>query len=253
MRTTTITLVFSVVASSCSFMNSPWIPAAPDGDNRSALPLLAPVAYKSRSEILNGPSVEQLRRLQPIASPPGPTVLLPPPGAAFQPPAAAKPNPTPASPSFEAFRALPAMPSAVSSAGSALALTPPRMEQSPTPQKTTQNQSSGGTSVLFGYASSTLAPQGHAAIQSLLGAAKQADSIKIQGAADPSGNPKRNDAIALARAHAVRAVFMNAGIAADKIAVSTCSNCAGANPNEIRRARVDLYKNSPAHAFAGKP
>lgn len=92
------------------------------------------------------------------------------------------------------------------------------------------------THVLFPVATAKLDPEAASALRTLATAARGAASVTVTGKTDITGSSAHNLQLALARARAVRAALIAAGVPAAKILTGTCVDCYAA-PNDTEEGR----------------
>jgi len=102
--------------------------------------------------------------------------------------------------------------------------------------------------VRFDFAESTLTPDGKKALEEFSAKAHGATAVYVRGSTDSQGNAQINEALAKARATAVRENLIANGVESDKIKTSHCTNCfiATNNTKVGRKAnrRVDIQLTS---------
>lgn len=79
--------------------------------------------------------------------------------------------------------------------------------------------------VPFGFGRNKLGPLGRQAMAALLEEAKAAERIHVRGYTDILGRMPGNTRLAIARAVAIRAYLVQAGVTPEKISVSHCIDC----------------------------
>lgn len=213
--------VLSLLASACSFA-----PQAPQGFHRQPLPSDAPTAAPT----------PKLGAALATADIPPVFVRIPP--SQFVPVASSLPVAQP-KPSVPPPALVPNTPS-MSVAATALAPTPSKPPTSGE-TRTTKRE----ITVLFGYASSTLAPREQDRIRAFLkeGASAPA-SFYVVGQTDNSGDAALNAALASRRASTVRDFLTAQKVPTNSLFTGTCSPCAATgtttSPEAMRSVRIEI-------------
>ena len=113
--------------------------------------------------------------------------------------------------------------------------------------------------VVFGLGRAGLGPVGKAAVAELVPWAKQAEKVYLRGGADSSGNARRNEELALARAASAKSAFVAAGVDEAKLIASYCASCYVTDNDTVegrrlnRRVEVELVLQQKLAARMPKP
>lgn len=113
--------------------------------------------------------------------------------------------------------------------------------------------------VVFGLGRAALGPVGKAAVAELVPWARQAEKVHLRGGTDSSGNARRNEELALARAAAVKSAFVAAGVDQSKLVASFCASCYLADNDSVdgrrlnRRVEVEMVLKQELAARMPKP
>lgn len=133
----------------------------------------------------------------------------------------------------------------------------PRLASSPkTASRLAGAASEPGLSVHFRPGQATLTSEGKRAIADIARKTQAADQVHVRGATDAQGNVRANEALAKARAAAVRAELLGHGVPKDKILTSYCTGCyVASNDTEAGRQanrRADIGFSELPTAPLGK-
>lgn len=111
--------------------------------------------------------------------------------------------------------------------------------------------------VPFAFNRVGMGPEGEAAVQELVPIAMKAEKVHVRGRTDSKGAFEINKQVALERAYTVREKFVEAGVPADKLGISYCTECfIATNETEAgRRAnrRVDVEFIMPSDQVDALP
>jgi outer membrane protein OmpA-like peptidoglycan-associated protein len=220
-----------------------WLAQSERQRNQLAtLGAFAPLSYPLRNSAAPAAVPGQVQPSAPSPNGQGPLALLPLPAASA--PALSRAAPTTASTAPVTTAAVPPVVAPAPTAADPNAGIRLRIEA---------NFESWHGRVMFAYASDDLSRSARNHLQRLVQPAKQSTRVDVIGRTDASGDPQRNERLALGRALAVRDYFVERGVSKEKFftaamaCVDDSAQCNSAD-NELRRVEIGLYRSPKAAA-----